>query len=498
MLVVLMVCEKDLANAHQLLSWIALLDGKLDHDCLIVCDAGVPYRDALELRDQARTIFRETRFTTNNVSVKGWPAGAYSLFKSAVRYVAEKWPQPFLLLEPDCVPIKKGWLDELWDSYHNFCLGPTLEGNRDIRDPFMGHIYDCVQPGLPKKLMSGIAVYPADTATRFVLREEPVHWDVDNAEVMVSQGVHTPLIKHFFGGMANGQVDLNLAPTFVVEKTANSPVNAFDLAWLDKTQAVLFHRNKDGSLIRLLKRRLFPETNNKIVVVFNVFVGDIALAEKHARWLQKMGMKSEHKAIVAYDISCPIVLVQRLIARLKTCFAQVDTFVYPRPQGRYPHTANQAWQHTALHMAKQDCSWFWFEADAIALRKDWIEQLQAEYDRANKSWMGVIVPHMDHLTGCAVYPPDAAARMPSAMKATDQAWDMLTKEEVVPHCHNSRLMFHVWSLVGGMPHPVGGGDEPRGITPEQFNRWPIGDAVFLHRIKDSAILDGLLNGTITL
>jgi len=489
MLICLLTHSGDIANARQLLSWIALLDGKLEHDCLIVCDAGVPYRDAVDLRDQARTIFREVRFTTNGTSVKGWPAGAYSLFKAAVRYVAEKWQEPFLLLEPDCVPLKKGWLDSISADYsfHQIC-GPV---------PFVGHIYECQQPGLPNKLMSGIAVYPSDTATRFVLRDHPVHWDVDNAEVMVSQGVHTPLIKHFFGGMANGQVDLNLAPTFVAEKTADSPVNAFDLAWLDKTEAVLFHRNKDGSLIRLLKRRLFPETNDKIVVVFNVFVGDIALAEKHARWLQKMGMKSEHKAIVAYDISCPIILVQRLFSKLKTCFAQVDTFIYPRPQGRYPHTANQAWQHTALHMAKQECPWLWFEADAIALKKDWIEQLQSEYDRSNKAWMGVIVPHMGHMTGVAVYPNDAAIRMPSAMKATDQAWDMLTKEEVVPHCHNSRLMFHLWTLVGGMPHPAGGGDEPRGITAEQFKRWPLGNTVLIHRLKDS-VLDNLINGAITL
>lgn len=232
-LIALLTHSGDIAAARRLLNWIALLDGTLPtHDALIVCDAAVPYREAMKLRDDARKIFRQVHFTTNGTSVTGWQAGSYSLFKTAVRKVAEKWPQPFLLLEPDCVPLRKGWLDAIAADYNSF------------QCPFMGHIYRAQETTMPRELMSGIAVYPADAAARLPLREQPVHWDVDCAEVMVSEGANTPLIHHFFGQQDSPSV-------FAMKRDAQAGNNVLTLADLPR-DAVMFHRNKDGSLIRLL------------------------------------------------------------------------------------------------------------------------------------------------------------------------------------------------------------------------------------------------------
>lgn len=230
MLVALLVCQHDISDLRRLLNWISLLDGKLQHDALIACDAAVPYREALETRDEARRIFREVKFTTNQVSVTGWKEGSYSLFCAATKFIAEKWPQPFLIVEPDCVPLRKGWLDEIEAEYQK--CGKS----------FLGCIYDCTQPGLPNRLMSGIAVYPADTATRLPKKSLPVHWDVDGAEVMVNEGAHTRLIQHFFGKHL-------LPPTFVDTIRHGAAENALTRDFIPPETA-LFHRNKDQTLMR--------------------------------------------------------------------------------------------------------------------------------------------------------------------------------------------------------------------------------------------------------
>jgi len=391
-----------------------------------------------------------------------------------VKHVADHWPRDFLILEPDAVPLKPGWLDDIAAAYSH------------VAGKFMGHIYSTDQL---LRFMSGIAVYPADTAHRLPLHEFPLHWDVEFAGVMVSQGAHTPLINHFFG-------QRDLSPTFVEVKTPQSPINAFALDWIPK-EVVLFHRNKNGTLMRLLKRKLFPHLATKqITVVFNVHRGDIRLALKHAQWLHKMGMESYHRAIVAHDVTCPIPQTNKLAQELRQCFLDVDFFVYPRPTGNYPQTANMAWQAVAKEMAKGEQPWLWWEADAIALKKDWLEQLQREYEREKKSWMGVRVPHMSHCNGLAIYPADAAFRMPKAMRATGEAWDMVAKDEI-NDMHDSKLFFHVWTLVNRNAHPVGGGEEPRGITADDLRRWLSKEAVILHRVKDDSVLNALISGEYT-
>jgi hypothetical protein len=99
------------------------------------------------------------------------------------------------------------------------------------------------------------------------------------------------------------------------------------------------------------------------------------------------------------------------------------------------------------------------------------------------------------LNGGAVNPADAPNRMKQSMCATTQAWDVFAKDEIMHDCHNAdRLMFHMWSLIGGNPNPVGGGDEPRNITAEQARRWIPKDAVYIHRVKDDSLLKLHLSG----
>lgn len=231
MIVALPTHAGDIEAARELLRWIGKLDPKLNHDLLIVADAGTPFDKVIGLKEIGSQIFKATKIVTNPAPVSGWPAGCYSLFCTAIRNVTDS----FLILEPDAVPTHSGWLDQIAEDY-------AVKGQ-----PFLGHIYSGEGEFAGRRFMSGIAVYPADMKNRITIKETPVHWDVEYADVMVRDGAHTPLIKNLFGQM-------DLPPVFVEAKNEHSPINSFTLDYLNG--AAIFHRDKTHSLIPLLAKKL--------------------------------------------------------------------------------------------------------------------------------------------------------------------------------------------------------------------------------------------------
>lgn len=478
--------QGDVAQLNQLLRWIGQLDGQLNHDALLCFDAGTSFDAAMEAQQRAEKVFRDVRMFSTEQSVKGWPHAPNVMFRAIAKYVQEHWPQPFLLCEPDVVPLKPGWLDELEAEHKRREWTTAMQ--------FMGCITPCTQPMMPERIMSGVAVYPSDTANRIPpTLASGRAWQVDAAEIMVRDGSHTPLIKDFFG-------QRDLPPVFVESRRPDSPAHHFTLDWLPEG-AVLFHRDKTHSLMPLLAKRLgiewAPQQRKveKICVVFPVHGGDISLALHHSMWLRKLGQRWDHPAIIAFDATA-IPTVNQLRSFLEPLFQSVEMFQYPHFAGTYPHTANFAFQSVAHRMAQGDAPWFWCEPDLVVLKASWLEQLQAEYEQAQKSWMGPVVPNMGHLQGTSIYPADAAHRMPRAMACgAGQAFDMEMKEETLHDRHDcGHLLHHVWSILNDAPCPVGGGVVPGPITAEQARRWLPREAVATHRWKSRHLIDLLLTG----
>lgn len=488
MICVLPCCLHDASDMVRLLKWIALLGPCKNHDALIVTDASVPATRALELKELADCIFKEVRLTTNEKPTSGWPNGCNSLFHAAAKFVYQQLDSnptnefrllsSWLWLEPDAIPLKQGWLDFI-----------DTEWKHNVSHRYMGHIYANHDPKFPKQIMSGVAVYPWDAYKDFEDRIllSPMAWDLDLAHLMVGNGVHTPLIHHLWG-------EHNNPPVF--SETGHPGTNVMCVEQLPK-EAVIFHRNKDHSLIRILKRRMFPESkpDKEIVVVFPVHQGDINQAIHHARWLVKLGRKYDRRAVVAFDRTCNLVAVQQLRAQLEQVFTKLDNFMYPTPPLiAYPHAANWAWQHVAVHMSQQDNPWLWMEADAIALKGEWIEALEFEYERGGKPFMGPKVKGMAHFNGGTIYPSDTPSRLQAAFRCTDQAWDYMSGPEMLPQGHDaSALMQHCWSRIGDDISEVGGGNIPQGCTPALFEKWVKPTAVMFHRMKDSSMLDILMS-----
>lgn len=470
------VCLKDSRLLIDLLKWIEFLGSCKDHVALIVADAATPFEDVLEAQTIADRVFKGCVVVTNDVSTVGWIEGPKSLFLTTAQW-AQNNGQPFLLIETDAIPLKAGWLDAIAAEY------------AACGKPFMGHVYPSGNPSLPPWVMSGIGVYEANTYAKVKdAVQAGGNWDMAMTPVVVPEAHNTKLIHHIWGEMNN-------PPVFADE---NIPGTAQFCLKQINPEAVIFHRDKTHSIIRCLKRRDFPAaiTTLPITVVFPV-AQDIPLALMHARWMRQMGCKHGHRAVISFDGTINVQLLNEFKNLIEPMFASVEMFTYPTPPVRaWPQAPNWAWQHVANHMSHQDRSWLWMEADAVALVPNWLEQLQAEYEKAKHLFMGPKVKGMSHANGCMIYPHDAAIRMPKAMAATTQAWDYICAPDMMHDCHDSsHLSQHIWSIMGEDAIEVGGGQVPVNVTPERAKRWIKPGAVMIHRIKDNSLLTCLMSGS---
>jgi hypothetical protein len=110
MLVLLPTCQKDIRQLQNLLRWMKKLGPLKSHCALICCDAATDAGEVLEAQKIAVDLFGESRVISNNAPVMGWPDGPWSLFTTATAYIEAEWPQPFLIVEPDAIPLDRGGL----------------------------------------------------------------------------------------------------------------------------------------------------------------------------------------------------------------------------------------------------------------------------------------------------------------------------------------------------------------------------------------------------
>jgi hypothetical protein len=471
MIVVLPFYAGDADQLLDLLSFMGHLGGCPRHSALLVADAGVDWATAVGLLEEASGVFRAVKFIVNETHVAGWPMGANSLFVAAATH-AKEINEPFLWLESDAIPVRPGWLEDIHAAYHG---------------GFMGHIYSA--PLVEStKFLSGVAVYPPDAIDYIgpcIIADPLKGFDVSSSFGVLSSAHHTNLIQHFFG-------EIGLAPTFGDVRRTESPVNFFTLSELHP-EAVLFHRNKDGTLIDLLRLKLSEGTSNRMMVVLPFYNGDAEILIKNLEWMVRMGMGKTHDCLLSFDDSTTKELVRHIFNRATHVFSKVFKTSYRMGHGlRFPQTF--AWQHAARAMEQIGRSWLWCEPDMIPLKPNWLTVLQNEYDRCGKPFMGSMVVGimpMNHLNGTAIYPPNTPALLPVTMATLDNAWDIQMAPEMMHLAHDAdNIMHHLWGIVSGVFHPLTGEFPtfPRGSP--LLNQIPR-TAVVLHRSKDGTLIDRL-------
>jgi len=240
LIVALPYCNKDADLALNLLKWMGQLQtggivSHYPHTLLLAADDTVPRPKIEEIMAEARPLFPVVR-TMLIPPRAGWAPN--NMFLAVARQVKQQFRLPFLWLEPDCVPLCSGWLDLLADGYE------------DCPYKFMGAlITQTDQPTLPQVHLTGCAIYPNDAIDFYAQMPDVANgtkaWDIAGADVVVPCTLNTKLIHHFWGTP-------EMPPIFVSLRTAESPKNHVTRDFVSK-EAVLFHRSKDGGLIKLLR-----------------------------------------------------------------------------------------------------------------------------------------------------------------------------------------------------------------------------------------------------
>jgi hypothetical protein len=469
MTVVFPFFQGDVIALRELLLWIAQLGCSKNHEALLVADTATQWSDCLSLLEMALPAFHDVRLICTEQPVTGWPQGSNALFRCAAEEMAKR-NQPFLWMEPDAIPLRIGWLDSISKAYEQ------------CGKPFMGRTYRSTDPGVPSTMLSGIAVYPADTMNRIGALLNGRAFDVSIADGVVPQSAHTKLIQWFWG-------QPKLAPTFAKKKETNSPINTFTLETLE-SEAVIFHRNKDGTLLSLLRNRMFPCHHEvPLTIVMSFFRNDAVLAAKTLDWVRRLGTPPTYDILLNYEVGTPAPLVSSVVKTASQAFAHVYQTHYRRPT-RGMNAPTVAFIHAAMTMQVSERPFLWMEPDTIPIKSNWLSVLQSEYDRCGKPFCGPIVPFRGHMNGTGIYPANTPERIPATMRSPGEVWDWKMRHEMIADCHDcSKVFFHTWGEIGGKLHPTDG-PAPNFRNPGLFEQIPE-TAVIMHRCKDGSLIDEL-------
>lgn len=199
------------------------------HSLLLVADPATDWRRCLEAQALGEEIFGSCQSIMPEYSVSGWIAGANSLFFAAALHVEQNHLGPWVWMEPDAIPLRTGWLDAVQDAYAK-C------GKR-----FMGAVIAANLHGQPHTYMNGVAVYPENLWNEFRNAGNEA-FDVVLSRRYMPECANSALFQCMWG-------QKDLPPTFTIGKYKGGHV--YTKQNLD-ARAVIFHRNKDGTLQNLL------------------------------------------------------------------------------------------------------------------------------------------------------------------------------------------------------------------------------------------------------
>ncbi|MEO7099095.1 MAG: hypothetical protein ABI162_07015 [Luteolibacter sp.] len=89
-------------------------------DCLVYPEKGVSAASIVELLQSSfQKVLVDTPF---DISPTGWPQGPNHMFKRVAKYMVDSPYDYFYFWEPDCLPVKAGWLQNLRDEYEKVAI----------------------------------------------------------------------------------------------------------------------------------------------------------------------------------------------------------------------------------------------------------------------------------------------------------------------------------------------------------------------------------------
>lgn len=219
-------CAADQDQAQRLLLWIAEL-GKVHAEAILFCSLECDINSLMQAGRLAFTSFRhevdaeniKCNWQTNDPGSRD-PSGPNSIFRQVawMHYLMPK-KDSWLFQEPDSMPLTRDWFQRIEADY------------KSCGKPIMGDLVSTNSPHL-----SGVAVYPYNVPELFPRMVHNVQgaFDTSSSKEVLAAAHITPLI-----------MDRWRSPEFTAETFAKI-----------RPEAVLFHADKSGSLIPILRQKL--------------------------------------------------------------------------------------------------------------------------------------------------------------------------------------------------------------------------------------------------
>ena len=220
-----------------------------------------------------------------------------------------------------------------------------------------------------------------------------------------------------------------------------------------------------------------------MIIAFAFCERDQAQALKNVKWWLELGDCKKHEALVCYDKRCTLQTVEEIGVEVLKVFGKVWRLPAESQVDGWPQGANYFFSRccTWLQAKPQYPYFFWLEPDAIPTRTGWLDELEAEYRRGAKPFMGERVDLGDarpdvpvHMSGVGFYENPIFKRAGECYRASDVAWDIAAKDQILPNAYFTTKIQHYWKH--------GTFTSLDGVRPE---------TVVFHSSKDGSLIDML-------
>lgn len=150
--------------------------------------------------------------------------------------------------------------------------------------------------------------------------------------------------------------------------------------------------------------------------------------------------------------------VPDLVAFLKPHFNSVEAYRMPDvPEfAEWPMVGNHMFYQSAIALYERHNRdpWYFFEADNWPIYRGWLNDFDVDYLGGGKPYMGAVnltrigdegKVNGTHMVGTGVYPFDFLGRVQAVHELDFLPFDVACQDEIVPHCHETPLIFHAWN-----------------------------------------------------
>ena len=184
MIIAISYHDGDLDLMTRLANHVQKLGPYLNHQLVLLPVHGV---NTTGIEQRLSGSFSKISIETCHHVERGWPISCNKAFETMAWAAYQKYKQPFLWMEPDAVPLKQGWLNDIETEY------------RSLNRPFMGDFVE-IAGVMPNGVnhMSGIAVYPPDMPrlAPSIFNNDTIAWDIASGNQVIRQMGRTGLIHH--------------------------------------------------------------------------------------------------------------------------------------------------------------------------------------------------------------------------------------------------------------------------------------------------------------